>query len=53
MVSHEIVNEIIEMMAHSNLRNILACIKTAIHFAIIADETQDISGLEQFSISIR
>ena len=52
-LSHDIVNEILEMMAHSNLKNILASIKATSHFAIIADETQDVSGMEQFSILIR
>lgn len=52
-LSHEIVNEIIELMAHHILRNLLADIKTAKWFSIIADETQDISGHEQFAMSVR
>lgn len=49
-----IINEMIEMMAHSILRGILVDIRGAKFFAIIiADETQDISHEEQLSISIR
>ncbi len=40
-------------MAHQVLRNIFVCIKKAKYFAIIADETRDISGIEQLSVSIR
>ena len=49
----EIVNEIIEMMALCVLRNITASVKAAKNFAIIADETQDISGIEQFAVSLQ
>ena len=50
-LSHEVINEIIEMMAH--LRNLLVNIRNANLFALIANETQDINGLEQFAISLR
>ena len=52
-MSHDIISEMIEMMAHSILRGILVDIRRAKFFAIIADETQDISHEEQLSISIR
>ena len=52
-VSHDIINELIEMMAHQLLRNILTDVKSAKWFALIADETRDIGGLEQFSVSLR
>ena len=52
-LSHDIINELIEMMAHQLLRGILNEIKNATWFALIADETRDISGLEQFAISLR
>ena len=39
------------MMAH--LRNLLVNIRNANLFALIANETQDINGLEQFAISLR
>ena len=38
-------------MAH--LRNLLVNIRNANLFALIANETQDINGLEQFAISLR
>ena len=52
-LSHEIINEQIEIMAHHLLRGLLANIQAAEHFALIGDETRDISGKEQFAISIR
>ena len=45
--SPEIINEIIE------LRSLLADIKAQPFYAIIADESRDISGREQFALSIR
>ena len=52
-LSHDIINEIIEMMAHEVLRSILTEVKDAKWFALIADETRDISGVEQFAVSLR
>lgn len=55
-LSHEVTNEIIELITHSLLRNLLVDIRAAKFFALICDETQetqDISGLEQFTISFR
>lgn len=52
-LSHEIINEQIEIMAHQLLRELLTNIKAAEHFALIGDETRDVSGKEQFAISIR
>ncbi len=49
-LSHDIINE---MMAHEVLRSILADVKGAKWFALIADETRDISGAEQFAVSLR
>ena len=40
-------------MAHHLLRNLLGAIRISKHFSIIANETQDVSGLEQFAISLR
>ena len=40
-------------MAHEILRGILNEIREAKWFSLIADETRDISGSEEFSISIR
>lgn len=52
-LSHDIINELMEMMSHQLLRTLLCDIKDANWFALIADETRDISGLEQFSVSLR
>ena len=52
-LSHEIINEQIEIMAHHLLRGLLAKIQAAEYFALIGDETRDVSGKEQFAISVR
>ena len=52
-LSHDIVNEILEIMAHQILRELLDRIREAEWFALIADETQDVSRVEKFSISLR
>ena len=52
-LSHEIINEQIEIMAYHLLRELLTNIKAAEHCALIGDETRDVSGKEQFAISIR
>lgn len=52
-LSHDIINEIIEIMANQVLRDILSNIKDSEFYAVIADETQDVSTCEQFAISIR
>ena len=41
------------MMAHQLLCSILDEVKNATWFALIADKTQDIRGLEQFAVSLR
>ena len=43
----------IALMAHDVLRDLLAKIKAAEYFALIGDETRDVSGTEQFAVSIR
>ena len=50
---HEVINEIIEIMAHKVLRQILSEIRESEWFAIIGDETLDTSGVEQFAFSLR
>lgn len=52
-LSHDIVNEQIEIMGQTLLRNILTDIHGAQFFAIIADEVRDCSNHEQLGISIR
>ena len=51
--SHDIINELIQLMAHQLLRNLLDQIRRAEWFAVIADETRDMSGHEQLGISVR
>lgn len=52
-LSHDIVNELLELMAHQLLRGLLQEIRQAEWFALIADETRDVSGMEQLAISLR
>ena len=47
-LSHDIINEMIELIAHCVLRDSLAKIQVAEYFALIGDETRDICGTEQF-----
>ncbi|XP_049770505.1 uncharacterized protein LOC126109529 [Schistocerca cancellata] len=51
--SHDVQNEILAILSHTHLRQLLEDIKIAEYFAIIADETTDIATKEQFSICIR
>lgn len=51
--SPEIVNEQIQLMSKQSLRSLLTEIKSEVNYAIIADETRDISGKEQLAISLR
>ena len=52
-ISPEIVNELITIMGQTVLRNILAKVKEAMWYAIIADEATDISHNEVMCISVR
>ena len=52
-MSPEIVNELISEMGHKILRELLSKIQEARWFSLIADETRDISDIEQLTISIR
>jgi len=52
-LSHDIIDEQIKIMAVCLLDKILAKIHKAQYFSIIGDETRDISGKEQFAVSIR
>ena len=51
--SPETINEQIQLFAHTLLRELLAKIRQAKFYSIIADETRDISGAEQLAISFR
>ena len=50
--SPDILNEQIQLMAHQLLRQLISDITAVEWFAIIADETRDLSGKEQFAICI-
>ena len=52
-MSHDIINEIITIFGKELLRQLLDNIRKATWFAILADETTDITNCEQLSISIR
>uniref|UniRef100_A0A670JLM7 DUF4371 domain-containing protein n=1 Tax=Podarcis muralis TaxID=64176 RepID=A0A670JLM7_PODMU len=51
--SHDIQNEIIDLLGKSVLRKVLASIKKTEHFSIMVDETSDSSIHEQVSFCIR
>ena len=46
-------NEVLSMFSHAILRNIINDVKENVHFSIIIDGTQDITGTEQESICFR
>ena len=50
--SPEIVNELIEIMGHNMLRSILSNMFSQHWFALLADETRDISNREQLVLCI-
>lgn len=51
--SHDSINDILHLMANSITRQHMEAIKSAEYFAIMADETADVSNVEQVSICIR
>ena len=52
-MSHEIDNELMKAMYRNCLMDLLDKIKSSDFFAIVADETKDISGIEQLSFCMR
>lgn len=52
-MSHEVVNEQLHLLSLEVLRPLLLEIRQSPCFSVIADETRDMSGHEQFSIFIR
>lgn len=52
-MSHDVINEQLHLLSMEMLRPLLVDIRSAQCFSVIADETRDMSGHEQFSISIR
>lgn len=51
--SHDIQNELIEILAHTVIRSIAQSVKEAKFFGLIADETTDCSRRQQVSIVLR
>ncbi|XP_039279145.1 zinc finger MYM-type protein 1-like [Nilaparvata lugens] len=52
-ISHDVQNEIIDILGKSVVRSVLDKIKNSEHFSIIVDETSDISIHEQVSFCVR
>jgi Domain of unknown function (DUF4371)/hAT family C-terminal dimerisation region len=52
-LSHEVESEMLERMSHALLRKLTEDIRGHEYFALIADETTDISRIEQLSLCIR
>ena len=52
-LSHDIINELIEIMAHKLLRQLLSEIREVQWYSTIGDETCVASGAEQFAVSVR
>ena len=51
--SHRIQNELISICEDELLTNIILDVNNSIGFSILADETADISGIEQLSVGVR
>lgn len=52
-LSHDILNEMTEIMAHDILRTLIKEVQSADFFSVILDETADITVKEQVSICLR
>ena len=52
-ISHQILNENLELMAHDVLRSLIDEVREAEHYSVILDETADISAKEQLSVCFR
>lgn len=52
-ISHQILNEMVELMAHDILRSLTDEVRAAEHYAVIMDETADISVKEELSVCFR
>ena len=50
--SHRIQNELISICEDELLSNIILDVNKSIGFSILADETADISGIEQLSVGV-
>ena len=51
--SPEVINELIQIMGHQILRSLLCDMKSQLWFAMLADETRDISNREQLVLCLR
>jgi len=52
-ISHDIVNELIYEMYRQGLQKLIFCVKESNRFAVMVNETRDVSGLEQLCFSCR
>ena len=52
-LSHEVESEMLERLSHALLRQLADEIRSHEYFALVADETTDISRVEQVSLCIR
>jgi Domain of unknown function (DUF4371) len=52
-LSHDNQNEILRILSHRIIRNIISNISVAKHFSVIGDETTDSARLQQLSICLR
>ena len=52
-LSPEIINEMIELMAHKALRSLISNLVSQRWFSLLADETRDVSNREQVVVTLR
>ena len=52
-ISHDVQNEILQLMAHFVLRKVIGAVKLSSFFTLIVDEATDVSFKEQVSICLR
>ena len=52
-LSHDVQNEILQLMAHFVLRKVIGAVKLSSFFTLIVDEATDVSFKEQVSICLR
>ena len=50
-LSHDIQKEVLSLMSRSVLKSILSNVKEAVYYAVIADETTDVSNRQQMCIT--
>ena len=52
-ISHDVQNEILELLALSILREVTAKIRNSNFYALMMDETRDVSNKEQLVLGLR